>query len=165
MQQIKLSKRLQAVADLIDNDASVADIGTDHGHLPVYIAQTFKVKKIIASDISAASLDKARKSATENNVIEAITFLVMSGLSGVAPAQVDTIIITGLGGETIIQILKDAPWTNNRKIKLILQPQSKIDVLFRFLYDNDYENIETKYVSDKGKRYIVIVVNQKILSP
>jgi len=154
---VKLSKRLIAIADLIGRDASVADIGTDHGYLPVYLAQTGTVKKIIASDISPSSLAAARRSAADADVTDAITFIVAPGLDGVAPGEVDTVIIAGVGGETISGILGDAPWTKSRKITLILQPQSKIDILFRFLYDNEYEIKQIIDVLDRGKFYTAIL--------
>jgi len=158
MKRVKLSKRLMALAEMIEKDASVADIGTDHGHLPVFLAQTGVVKRIIASDISAASLAAARNSAEAYDVPELITFLVTPGLEGITHTDADTVVIAGLGGETILGILEDAPWTKYHHVTLILQPQSKIDLLCRFLYDNGYEILQTKSVKDKGKYYTVILV-------
>ena len=147
-----------AMVELIEIGATVADIGTDHGFLPVFLAQTGSTKRIIASDISAASLSAARRSAREFDVSEAITFLVAPGLDGVTPNEVDTVVIAGMGGETILGILKNAPWTKNHNVKLILQPQSKIDLLCRFLYDNGYEIKQTESIYEKGKYYTVILV-------
>ena len=157
MKCIKLTNRLQALADLAGENVSIADIGTDHGHLPVYLVQTGKARQIIASDISEASLNAARRSADDYNVSEAITFLVAPGLNGITQKDVDTIVIAGLGGETIRSILESAHWTKNHKVTLILQPQSKIDLLFRFLYDNGYEILQTKSILDKRKHYTVIL--------
>jgi len=157
MKYIKLTKRLQALADLISDKVSVADIGTDHGHLPVYLAQTGTARRIIASDISAASLAAARRSAADFDVSGAIVFITAPGLEGITSADVDTIVIAGLGGETILSILENAPWTKNHKVTLILQPQSKIDLLCRFLYDNGYKIHQTKSVFDKRKYYSIIL--------
>jgi tRNA (adenine22-N1)-methyltransferase len=115
-----------AIASFIHRGASVADIGTDHGFLPVYLAQNGLARSIIASDISAGSLEAARRSATNYGVSDKITFIVAPGLSGIKETDVDTIVIAGLGGETIAAILNEAPWTRYSDIKLILQPQSKI---------------------------------------
>ena len=156
MKQVKLSKRLKALADLIGESESVADIGTDHGFLPVYFVQTGSVKRVIASDISPASLSAARRTADEAGVTDAITFHVAPGLDRIAPTDVDTIVIAGLGGETILDILNDAAWTKRKNIRLILQPQSKVDILCRFLYDNGYLFIGTKSVLDRGKNYTII---------
>jgi len=157
MKYIKLTKRLSALAALIGEEAAVADVGTDHGHLPVYLAQKGTVKRIFATDISAASLAAARRSAEEFDTSEAIVFIVAPGLDGIAPADADTIVIAGLGGETIIDILDNAPWTKNQNVTLILQPQSKIDLLCRFLYDNRYDIQQTKTIVDKNKHYTVIL--------
>jgi len=153
---IKLSIRLNTLADLIEDGAAVIDVGSDHGYLPVHLAQKGTSKRIIASDISAASLSAARRSADNFNLTEAITFLVVPGLDGINPTDVDTIVISGMGGETIVSILEDAPWVNHSGMNLILQPQSKRNILFRFLYDNEYEIIKTIPVTDKKKQYIII---------
>jgi len=156
MKRVKLSNRLQALTDLIDNGASVADIGTDHGYLPAYLVQNKFVNRIFASDISAASLNKARQTAKEYDVISEITFIHAPGLSGVSLNDIDTVIIAGIGGETISSILNDAAPAGIPEKKLLLQPQSKAGLLFRFLYDNSYDIKTIRYVKDKGKRYIVI---------
>jgi len=156
MKLIKLSNRLETLKNLIDYGASIADIGSDHGCLPVYLAQNGYAKKIIASDISAASLKTAQQNAEKYNVADIINFIVAPGLTGIKKNDVDTIVIAGLGGETIIDILKDSPWTKNN-LKLILQPQTKINLLCRFLYDNEYKIEKTFFTYDRGKRYTVIV--------
>jgi len=153
---IKLPDRLKALADYIDKGSVVADIGTDHGYLPVYLAQTGLAERIIASDISAGSLEAARRSAARYKVAESIEFIVAPGLNGITQSDVDTIVIAGLGGETIVDILKDAAWTRTQNIKLVMQPQSKIDVLCRFLYDSGYAIKDTKTVPDRKRRYTVI---------
>jgi len=161
MKRIKLSKRLKALVDYIDDGAAVADIGTDHGFLPVYLAQTDSVKRVFATDISSDSLSSARRTAHAADLTDAITFIVANGLDRIAPADVDTVVIAGMGGETILNILKDAIWTKHHDVKLILQPQSKIDILCRFLYNNEYSIIETKSVIDRGKSYTIIVAGSR----
>ena len=158
MKKVKLSERLRKIADYIDDSDAVADIGTDHGYMPVHLAQVNPNRCIIASDISDGSLQAARKSALIYNVSEAITFVVADGLSGVLPECIDTVVISGLGGETIVSILEKAPWTKDENMKLILQPQSKIDVLCRYLYDNAYKINETKVIRDRNKTYTILVI-------
>jgi len=156
MKQVKLSNRLKALADLIDTGASIIDVGTDHGYLPAYLAQKGLAQRVFASDISAASLNAAKRTAKESNITELITFLVAPGLDGISPADVDTVVIAGMGGETIVRILENAPWLKIKRKKLILQPQSKIDILFKFLYDTGYDIKEVKYVNEKRKRYLIL---------
>jgi len=146
-----------AIAGFIEASSSVADIGTDHGFLPVYLAQTGLASRIIASDMSAGSLEAARRSAAKYDVTEKITFVVAPGLSGVREADVDTVVIAGVGGETIAKILEGAPWTKSG-VRLILQPQTKLDVLQSFLFDNGYTIRDTKQVQDRGRTYTVLLV-------
>jgi len=157
MRLIKLSGRLQTIADFIEEGAAVADIGTDHGFLPVFLAQTGRASRIIASDMSAGSLMAARRSAGKYDVGEKIEFIVAPGLSGVSEADVDTIVIAGVGGETIIGILEGAPWTKKGK-RLILQPQTKKAELLGFLYENGYTVLETAQTQDRGREYTVLLV-------
>jgi len=161
MKPVNLTARLKVLTELIEDGTSVVDIGTDHGYLPVYLAQTGSSCRIIASDISAASLEAARKTADKYNVTDSITFRVAQGLDGIDPDDVDTVVIAGMGGETIKSIIEEAPWTKSQNKTLILQPQSKIDVLFRFLYDNNYEINKIRYVQDRGKFFTVICIKRK----
>jgi len=154
---IRLSDRLGTIAGFIEKGAAVADIGTDHGFLPVYLAQTGAASRIIASDMSAGSLGAARRSAARYGVSDKIEFIVAPGLDGVGENDADTIVIAGVGGETIIGILEEAPWTKTGK-RLILQPQTKKAELLAFLSDNGYTVHETAQVQDKGRNYTVLLV-------
>lgn len=151
-----------AIAGCIDEGASVADIGTDHGFLPVYLAQTGRARKIIASDLSLGSLSSARHSASRYGVTEAVEFRQADGLDGICENDVDTVVIAGVGGETILDMLSRAPWTvgaaRNGRLKLILQAQTKLDVLRDFLRDMGYNISSEQAVVDRGREYVIIVV-------
>ena len=159
---IKLSDRLSAVAGFVEPGASVVDVGTDHGFLPVYLAQSGLASKIIASDIGIGPLGSARRSAKRYDVMDKITFVASSGLAGIVETDVDTVVIAGLGGETIAGILSDAPWTRFG-VRLILQPQSKIGELCGFLRENGYVLRDAKLVRDSGKLYVVLLACGKEL--
>ena len=153
---MKLPERLKTVAGFIETGASVADVGSDHGYLPVYLAINGQARRIIASDISAGSLAAARRNAAKYGVADMITFVVAPGLEGVSGSEVDTIVIAGVGGETIAGILGDAPWTRDGK-RLILQPQTKKEKLLLFLSENGYVVREIKETRDRGRDYTVIL--------
>jgi len=155
--QIKLSNRLGAIAGYIEAGAGVADVGTDHGFLPVWLAQKGLYGNIIASDISAGSLAAARRTAEKHNVTDKITFFTTPGLEGFEGLDVDTIVIAGLGGETISGILSGAPWVRQRNIRLILQPQTKAVKLCVWLSDNGYIIRDSRLARDRGKRYVIIM--------
>ena len=158
MQRIKkLPERLKTIAGFIGPGASVIDVGTDHGYLPVYLAQTESARRIIASDISAGSLGAARRAAEKYGLSDRIEFIVAPGLTGVSEADVDTIVIAGMGGETIAGILEASPWAVNCR-RIILQPQTKIEELRCWLRENGYAIQEEKQARDRGRDYTVLFV-------
>ena len=158
----KLPPRLKTIADFIDKDAAVADIGTDHGLLPAYLAQNSLARRVIASDISAGSLDSARRAAVKYGVPDKVTFIVADGLAGCEEAGIDTAVAAGMGGETIAGILSKAPWTRTQGVKLILQPQSKTGELCRWLRTNGYVINDAELTRDSGRLYIVFVAGGEV---
>lgn len=152
--ELPLQPRLALLASLVPQDASVADVGTDHGYLPVYLLQQKRICRAIASDINALPLEHARRTALAYGVTEGITFRLCAGLTAIAPQEVDTVIIAGMGGETILSILKDAPWT--RVKHLLLQPMTKAELLRSWLTENGYAIVQEHLVRDKDTLYAVI---------
>ena len=155
---MKLNQRLGSVAGFIRKDANVADIGSDHGYLPVYLALNNNTRRIIASDISRNSLKAAMRSAEKYGVADKIEFIVTDGMKGMDNTNIDTIVIAGMGGETISKILSEAPWTKTCDIDVILQPQTKVDILCLWLHDNGYRLRGAKLAREKGKTYIIMLV-------
>ena len=153
---MKLTNRLKAVAKFAEDGKCVADIGTDHAYIPVYLAKKGSARRIVASDIVEGPLSRARASAKEYGVEEKIEFILADGLCGMQDCF-DTIIIAGMGGDTIISILKAAPWTKEN-VKLVLQPQSKIERLSKWLYHSGYHIEDASLAADAGKLYMVMSV-------
>lgn len=158
----KLPNRLQCIAESIKNGSSVADIGTDHGLLPVYLVKTDKVRRIIASDISEGSLYAARSLAAKHNLTDKIEIIRASGLSHLTATDVDTIVIAGVGGETIINILSDSPWFKEAilsgSLSLILQPQTKINLLFEYLISCGLTVTKEITARDRGREYKILLI-------
>jgi len=154
---LRLSDRLMAIAGFIENGSDVADIGADHGYLPVYLAQNGLARHIVASDISLKSHKTAMNTAAIYNVTNRIKFIAAPGLTGIGELEADTIVMAGMGGETISGILADAPWTKHRSVKIIMQPQTKVDKLCSWLYDNDYVLRDATLVRDRGRIYVVML--------
>ena len=155
--QLQLQPRLQLLADMIPQGTRLADIGTDHGYLPVWLMQQGRIAFAIASDINSDPLDHARQSAQEYGV-EGIDFRLCGGLDGIKPEEIDTIVIAGMGGETIIQILDSAPWTKGGKHILLLQPMTKTELLRDWLADNGYRFVRERLVWDKDILYPIMEV-------
>lgn len=148
-----LSKRLQRIADYIRPGSRVADVGTDHGYIPVWLVQNGVCEQVYASDLRPEPLKRAVESAEKNGVSDRISFLLCPGLEKYSPRELDTVVIAGMGGETIIEILAAAPWTKEKE--LILQPQTKIPELRSWLNSNGYDVAEASLVADTGRIYLV----------
>ena len=120
---IHLDKRLQEIANLVDANAIIADIGTDHGYLPIYLVQQNIINKAYACDISYLCLKKAKENITKENLQDKITPVLNDGIKNLSP-EIDTIIISGMGGHLISEIIKNCKYPT-----LILQAISHIEVV------------------------------------
>lgn len=157
-EELRLQPRLQLLADLVPQNARLADVGTDHGYLPVYLLQKKYITSAIAADIGAEPLEHARRTARQYGVEEQLRFLRCDGLQGIDPKDADTVVIAGMGGETIIHILSQAPWTRNGNALLLLQPMTKQEELRRWLNENGYAQYAERLVRDKNYLYPVFTV-------
>ena len=166
---MNINNRLKTIAGYIQKGAAVADVGTDHGKLPAYLAKNELADPIIASDISAGSLAAARRTAEKYKVTDKITFITAPGLTALDGTEVDAIVIAGVGGETITEILGGALWTKKQSIKLILQPQTKIATLCQWLRENGYMIHDATLSRDRGRIYIIMLagggVSDSVLEP
>lgn len=155
--QLQLQPRLQLLADMVPQGCRLADIGTDHGYLPVWLLQRGRIEGAIAADIGAEPLAHARRTAAEYGV-EGLSFRLCDGLAGIAPEEADTVVIAGMGGETIIAILSAAAWTKDGAHTLLLQPMTKTADLRKWLAVNEYRFTEERLVWDKNYLYPVLRV-------
>ena len=148
---LKLSRRLAAIAALLPPGGGLADVGTDHGHIPVYALQSGFQGRVCATDIRQGPLDAARRTAWEADLDDQIEFTLANGLDGLDGTGIGTVVIAGMGGENIADILARAPWTLQDCL-LILQPMSKSDVLRRWLVENGCR-IESEALVEDGPVY------------
>lgn len=137
----ELSPRLYAVANFVRADSTVADVGTDHAYLPIYLVRTKKALSAIASDINEGPYLRAKKNVEAAGLSEKISTLCTAGLCGIEKFAPTDVLICGMGGELIASILSDAPWTKNERIRLILQPMTHSEILRAFLIENGYSII------------------------
>ena len=152
-----MNKRLETIADMVQNGRGLVDVGTDHGYLPVWLARRGYTGLLFASDINDAPLASARKTAREALVEDRIEFLLRDGLDGCPTEKIDTIVIAGMGGDLICRILDRAEWCLNEAYTLILQPMTKAEVLRYWLVNNGFSLQEERIVRDGGKLYQVIL--------
>lgn len=152
---ISLTPRLKAVAEYVRRMSVVADIGTDHAYVPAYLIENGIIEKAIASDINEGPLENALKT-IEQEHISGIELHCTAGLSGLSECGADDIIIAGMGGEQISNILNDADWCKSDKYNFILQPMTREEQLRRFLYSNGFGIKDETLVKEKDKMYTVI---------
>lgn len=147
--KLSLSNRLLACAALVGNAHRVADIGCDHGYLSIHLLQNCGVQSVIASDINVQPLESARRNAVKYGVGNRISFFLCDGVSGI-PRDFDCLVCAGMGADTMISILHNAPWLKDRRYRLILQCQSKRPELRQWLYDAGY-HISRETLAKDGK--------------
>ena len=145
-----------SVAAFVAPGSRVADVGTDHGYLPVWLIQNRICSEVIAADIRPGPLSSARRTALGWELQEKIRFVLSDGLEAIEPSLVDTVVMAGMGGETIVDILARAPWTLRQSTHLVLQPQSKLDILADWLYGTGYAVLDACLVKDAGRIYLVL---------
>ena len=154
---MKLSKRLQTIADFVKKDAVVADIGTDHAHIPIYLIKNNIISKAYACDINKGPLEKAKENINYYGV-KNIELRLSNGLEKLKTDEADTVIIAGMGGELITDILEKGRRFFESKRKFILSPHTKIDEVRKFLLSNGFEITKEDMCIDEGKFYTVMEV-------
>ena len=152
---MKLSKRLQTIADFVKKGAVVADIGTDHAHIPIYLIKNNIISKAYACDINAGPLEKAKENINYYGV-KNIELRLSNGLEKLKTDEADTFIIAGMGGELITDILERGRRFFESKRKFILSPHTKIDEVRKYLLSNGFEITKEDMCIDEGKFYTVM---------
>lgn len=155
MRKLELTPRLRLLADWVPSGARLADVGTDHGYLPVWLRLHGRVASAIACDLRKGPLARARETGRTWGA-DGIDYRLGNGLEVVSPEEADAIVIAGMGGENIASILANAPWTAGGARTLLLQPQTRAEVLRKFLADNGYAIRREALVEDRGTIYPVM---------
>lgn len=151
-----LSDRLKTIADFVPLNSIVGDIGTDHGYLPVYLIEKGISKKVIASDISKNSLEKIIQLVKLKGLEDKIDIRLGDGLEVFKPFEVDTLVIAGMGGLLIRDILDENKKIADSIVNFILQPNMASKELREYLYENSFEIVDEKLVKEAGKFYEII---------
>lgn len=149
---IKLSKRLAAAAKMVRPAKSFADIGCDHGYLPVYLVQNGIVESAFACDINEGPLSKCKEVAAEQGLEDKITCILAPGLEGLKKNDAEEIAICGMGGELIADIIMACPFSKSKDVHFVLNPMTRQHVLRRRLCENGFEIGNDIIVAD-GRHY------------
>ncbi len=153
---MQLSKRLQAVADLVTKGNRVADVGCDHAYTSIYLAENKISPRIIAMDINRGPILRARENIKRYGCENRIETRLSDGLKKLEPEEADTVIIAGMGGGLTVQILTERSDIIKTIKELVLQPQSEVFKVRHMLTDNNFLITEENMVYEDGKYYVMI---------
>lgn len=150
---MELSKRLKAVAELVTPGMRLADVGTDHGYIPIYLTEAGVIPSAIAMDINKGPLERAKEHIREHGLEGKIQTRLSDGLKNLQMNEADCMIAAGMGGGLVIRILSEERDTAGSLKELILQPQSEIDSVRRYLTEEGYRIVAEDMVYEDGKYY------------
>ena len=149
-------ERMKAIYSALREGVTVMDVGTDHALIPIELILSGKAPKCILTDISAPSLEKGVKNAKKALCGDKITAYCTNGTLGVPLEGETDVIIAGMGGELIAEIIEQDPRFKNEGIRLVAQPMSKAEVLREYLAKNGFEVTAEVKVESCGRIYSVI---------
>lgn len=153
---ITLSPRLQTAADMVRSGVVAADIGTDHAYLPSYLVLSGRCPHTLACDLRRGPLENARETLERYSITELVELRLSDGLDELCENEADDIIMTGMGGTLIAQLLSRTEWIRNAGKRLILQPMSHAEDVRLFLMKNGFDTVEERTCRDEGRVYVVI---------
>lgn len=153
---LELSPRLYAAAHMADVTLKTVDVGTDHAYLPAYLTAFAGAENIIACDIGEKPLRNARNTLNVYGLEDKIELRLSDGLKNVRPEEARQIIVCGMGGTLIRDILLAAEWVKRPGMRLILQPMTHSEDVRRYLCENGFSVTEECCVEDGGRVYCCI---------
>lgn len=156
MDTIRISDRLKAVADYVKKGSIVADIGTDHGYLPIYLVLNGIAEYAYACDVRNGPLLRASHHVSMYGADKKIKLVLADGLRGVEKGQADTFTICGMGGKLMQSIIAKGLDRLSPGDNLILSPQSEIRDFRKFLYTTGFDITAETLVKEDGKYYFVM---------
>ena len=157
---MNLSKRMQEIIKYVEKNSLVADIGTDHGYIPIYLIENKIAKKVIATDLNKGPLSKIEKSVKAKSLEDYIDTRLGDGLEPLRAFEVDTVIIAGMGGVLIRDILDKEKKKTNSFVNFILQPNTASDKLREYLLKNNFTIVDEKLVRENNLFYEILHVKE-----
>lgn len=157
MSKVKLDERLMTVANMVRHGGAVADIGTDHAYLPVYLVENGTCSSAFACDVKEMPLKNAENTIRNAGLSHLITPVLADGLSALEKNSVETVVIAGMGGNLIEKILSECDWIKNKNVDLILQPMTHPELVRSFLISNGFEIVQEKGCFFRRHSYCVML--------
>lgn len=155
---MKLSKRLETVASMVTKGNRAADIGCDHGFVPIFLVESGISPSAVAADVRHGPLSRAKDHIKEHGLEDKIQTRLSDGLSDIKPGEADSLIMSGIGGILMIRLLADNCETAKSFRELILSPQSELADVRRYLVENGYFIEYEHMLCDEGKFYFIFYV-------
>ena len=156
MEKVRLGNRLTAAASFCRRGSFIADVGTDHAYLPIWLWEKGMIRGGVVSDVNEGPIMRARAHIKECGAERALATELCDGLSSLEGYAPEDIFILGMGGELIASIIDGEPNVKNEKYRLILQPMTHPELLREYLFKNGFEIIEERLV-DEDKIYQIIL--------
>lgn len=154
---MKLGSRLAALAAFVPQGTRMADIGTDHAYLPIELVQKNIALSAVAADVHIGPYQAAKVNIEGLGLSNKISVRLGDGLSVLSPGEVDIVVIAGMGGGTIIEILNSNPKITSSLSRLILQPMVATGLVRRWLNTNGWKIVDEALIQEDGKLYEVVV--------
>lgn len=157
---VRLSKRLTALAEMVTGGNRLADIGTDHGYIPIYLCMEGKIPSAIAMDINEGPLQRAGEHILEYGLSDRIETRLSDGLEKLLPKEAETILIAGMGGGLVKKILSEGGHALDGVKELILQPQSEVSQVRSYVRETGFCIVDEDMVEEDGKFYPMMKVHK-----
>lgn len=157
MTLFSLGARLALCASMVRPGAALADVGTDHAYLPVWLAKQGLISKAVASDVRPGPLERAKRNIQKFGVGNAVEARLCDGLDGILPEEADDIVIAGMGGQLIAEIVSRAVWLENPGKHMILQPMTREEHLRRSLAEHGFSILREQAVLEERHVYTVML--------
>ena len=155
---VKLSKRMSAVATMVTPGNILADVGTDHGYVPIALVQQEKIPRAIAMDINKGPLQRAQEHIAMCQLEDYIETRLSDGVEALSVGEVESVLIAGMGGDLVIHILEEGKEVCRNVKELILQPQSELARVRKYLREHLYQIVDEDMIIEDGKYYPMMKV-------
>ncbi len=161
---MKLSRRMEALSALVPSGCQLADVGCDHGYLPIFLCQTGRINKALAMDIRKGPLARAEENIKKAGLTAQIKTRLSDGLKELRSGEANAVLLAGMGGHLIVGILSQSSLLEEIQA-LILQPQSDVALVRRWLRENGYFIVEEDMVLEDGKYYPMLRAERRQNQP
>lgn len=153
---MQLSDRLRKVADFVTDGSRVADIGTDHGYIPIDLVESGRIQSALALDIGRGPLMRAEEHIQAHGLASQIETRLSDGVKELKKGEADSIVIAGMGGALTVRILGEGSAVLEDVKEIILSPHTELFLVRRYLIEHGYDIVREEMVYDMGKYYTVM---------